>query len=149
MAAEVPWIQGRVDHWILIVPFASSFYQGQVPDLIVIPVPVKVKLLSRVRLFVTPWTVAYQAPLSMGFSRQEYWSELHFLLQRIFPTQGLNPSLLHCRQTLYLTVIKEMHNKASVIYHLMHAKLLQSCLTLCSTRLLCSWNSPGKDTGVG
>ena len=34
----------------------------------------KVKLLSRVRLFATPWTVAYQAPLSMGFSRQEYWS---------------------------------------------------------------------------
>ena len=35
---------------------------------------VKGKLLSRVRLFVTPWTAAYQAPLSMGFSRQEYWS---------------------------------------------------------------------------
>ena len=34
--------------------------------------------LSRVRLFVTPWTVAYQAPLSMGFSRQEYWSGLPF-----------------------------------------------------------------------
>ena len=34
----------------------------------------KVKLLSRVRLFVTPWTSAYQAPPSMGFSRQEYWS---------------------------------------------------------------------------
>ena len=33
----------------------------------------KVKSLSRVRLFVTPWTVAYQAPLSMGFSMQEYW----------------------------------------------------------------------------
>ena len=33
-------------------------------------------LLSRVRLFVTSWTVARQAPLSMGFSRQEYWSEL-------------------------------------------------------------------------
>ena len=32
---------------------------------------VKVKLLSHVRLFVTPWTVSYQAPLSMGFSRQE------------------------------------------------------------------------------
>ena len=32
--------------------------------------------LSRVRLFVTPWTVAHQAPLSMGFSRQEYWSGL-------------------------------------------------------------------------
>ena len=35
---------------------------------------VKVKSLSRVRLFVTPWVAAYQAPLSMGFSRQEYWS---------------------------------------------------------------------------
>ena len=35
---------------------------------------VKVKLLSHVRLLVTPWTAAYQAPLSMGFSRQEYWS---------------------------------------------------------------------------
>ena len=38
----------------------------------------KVKSLSRVRLFVTPWAVAYQAPLSMGFSRQEYWSGLPF-----------------------------------------------------------------------
>ena len=36
----------------------------------------KVKLLSRVRLSVTPWTAAHQAPLSMGFSRQEYWSGL-------------------------------------------------------------------------
>ena len=35
---------------------------------------VKVKSLSRVRLLVSPWTAAYQAPLSMGFSRQEYWS---------------------------------------------------------------------------
>ena len=34
---------------------------------------VKVKSLSRVRLFANPWTVAYQAPSSMGFSRQEYW----------------------------------------------------------------------------
>ena len=38
----------------------------------------KVKSLSRVRLFATPWTVAYQAPLSMGFSSQEYWSGLPF-----------------------------------------------------------------------
>ena len=36
----------------------------------------KVKLLSRVRLLVTPWTAAHQAPPSMGFSRQEYWSGL-------------------------------------------------------------------------
>ena len=35
---------------------------------------VKVKSLSRVQLLATPWTAAYKAPLSMGFSRQEYWS---------------------------------------------------------------------------
>ena len=39
---------------------------------------VKVKSLSRVRLFGTPWTVAYQSPLSVGFSRQECWSGLPF-----------------------------------------------------------------------
>ena len=38
-----------------------------------------VKSLSHARLFATPWTVAYQAPPSMGFSRQEYWSGLPFL----------------------------------------------------------------------
>ena len=41
-------------------------------------VKVKVKSLSRVRLFVTPRTIAYQAPASMGFSRQEYWSGVPF-----------------------------------------------------------------------
>ena len=54
-----------------------------------------------VRLFVTPWTVACQAPLSMGFFRQEYWSGCHALLQGIFPTQGWNPILSHCRWFLY------------------------------------------------
>ena len=43
------------------------------------------KLLSRVRLFQTPWTVAYQAPPSMEFSRQEYWSGLPF------PSPGIEP----------------------------------------------------------
>ena len=50
---------------------------------------------SRIWLFVTLWTVACPAPLSMGFSRQEYWRGLPFLLQGIFPTQGLNLCLLH------------------------------------------------------
>ena len=93
------------------------------------------KSLSRIRLFETPWTAAYQAPPAMGFSRQEYWSgvplpsPLYILwgrkeldttellslslsgkitgedccsfLQRIFPTQELNPVLLYCRQILY------------------------------------------------
>ena len=40
---------------------------------------VKVKLLCRVWLFTTPWTAAHQAPSSMGFSRQEYWSEVPLL----------------------------------------------------------------------
>ena len=49
---------------------------------------------SRVWLCETPWTVAHQAPLSMGFSRQEYWSGLPFPSPRDFPTQGLNPCLI-------------------------------------------------------
>ena len=49
----------------------------------------KVKLLSRVQLFVTPWTVVYQAPLSMGFSRQEYWSGLPFPSLGDLPDPGI------------------------------------------------------------
>ena len=45
--------------------------------------------------------VAFQAPLSMGFSGQEHWSGLPFPSPGIFPTQGLNLDLLHCRQILY------------------------------------------------
>ena len=52
-------------------------------------------VLSHVRFFATPWTVARQALLSMGFLRQEYWSGLPFLLQGIFSTQKSNPRLLH------------------------------------------------------
>ena len=45
--------------------------------------------LSRVHLFVTPWTVAHQAPLSMGFSQQEYWSGLSFPPPRDLPNPGI------------------------------------------------------------
>ena len=48
--------------------------------------------LSLVRLFVTPWTVACQAPLSMGFSRQEYWSGLPFPSTRDLPDPGIEPA---------------------------------------------------------
>ena len=61
----------------------------------------KVKSLSHVWLFTTPWIVAYQAPWSMGFSRQEYWKGLPFPSPGIFLTQGWNLGLLHCRRTLY------------------------------------------------
>ena len=52
---------------------------------------VKVTSLSRVRLFATPWTVAYQAPLSMGFSRQGYWSGLPFPSPGDLPDPGIEP----------------------------------------------------------
>ena len=61
----------------------------------------KVKLLSRVRPFATPWTVTYQAPPTMGFSRQEYWSGLPFPSLGDLNNPGLNPGLPHCRRTLY------------------------------------------------
>ena len=50
-----------------------------------------VKSLSRVRLFVTPWTVAHQAPQSMGFSRQQYWSGLPFPSPGDLPDPGIEP----------------------------------------------------------
>ena len=49
--------------------------------------------VSHVWLFDTTWTVAQPAPLSMEFSRQEYWRGCHFLLQGILPIQGSNPHL--------------------------------------------------------
>ena len=60
----------------------------------------KVKSLSWVQLFATPY-ITCQAPPSVGFSRQEYWSGLPFPSAGIFLTQGLNPGLPHCRQTLH------------------------------------------------
>ena len=75
------------------------------------------------RLFVTPWTAACQAPLSMGFSGKNTGVGCHFLLQDIFPTQGWSPGLQHCRL---------------ILYHLSHQgspkvkeKVTQLCLTLC------------------
>ena len=62
-------------------------------------------MLSCVQLFATPWTVVHQAPLSLGFSGQEYWSELPFPPPGDLPDPGIEPvssaSLLHCRQILH------------------------------------------------
>ena len=52
---------------------------------------VNVKLLSHVRLFATPWTVAYQAPPSMEFYREEYWSGLPFPSPGDLPDPGIEP----------------------------------------------------------
>ena len=66
---------------------------------------VKVKSLSRVRLVATPWTAAHQAPLSMGFSRQEYWSGMPLLS----PLTGLTQFLL-----LYLLLSPAWNNLSSL-----------------------------------
>ena len=54
-----------------------------------------------VRLFATLWTVARQVPHTWNFPDKNTGMDCHFLLQRIFPTQGSNPDLPHCRHTLY------------------------------------------------
>ena len=59
------------------------------------------------QLFVIPLTVACQAPLSMGFSRQEYWSEFLFSPPGVFSTQGSNPHLRLCRQILHHWATRE------------------------------------------
>ena len=54
----------------------------------------EIRELSPVQLFATPWTVAHQAPLSMGFSRQEYWSRLPFSSPGDLPDPGIEPMSL-------------------------------------------------------
>ena len=56
-----------------------------------VKVKVKMKSLSHVRLFATPWTVFHQAPPSTGFSRQEYWSGLPFPSPGNLPDPGIEP----------------------------------------------------------
>ena len=56
---------------------------------------------SCTQLFATLWTVAHQAPLSVGFSRQEYWSRLPLPSPEDLLTQLLNPGLPHC---LYILI---------------------------------------------
>ena len=79
----------RQEYWSGL-PFP---FPGDLPDPGIEPgspaLKLKVKSLNRVQLFVTPWTVTYQAPPSMSFSRQEYWS-------------GLSSLLLHCRHIIPL-----------------------------------------------
>ena len=79
---------------------------------------------SLVQLFATPWTVDHQAPLSMEFSRQEYWSGLPFLASGIFLTQGLNLHLLcllHWQKgslSLTLLLMVNLPQKWEIIYEL-------------------------------
>ena len=92
---EAPNVANR-KHTRLTTPSPPCFYQKAQE----MPLNNVLSHFSCVRLFVTPWTVARQGPLSMGFSRQEYWSGLPFPFLHedsfgIFPTQGSNPHVLH------------------------------------------------------
>ena len=70
---------------LLVLSFVCYIYQWSVTSLC------QCVILCHVRLFVTPWTVAYQAPLSMRFPRQEYWSELSFFSPGDLPDAGVEP----------------------------------------------------------
>ena len=94
------------------------FFEVMVPEHKNLFLRVKVKSLSRVRLFATPRTVAYQAPPSMGFSRHAYWSGLPF------------PSPVH---------ESEIDQSCPT---------LSNPHGLQSTRLLCPWDFPGNSTGM-
>ena len=76
-----------------ILPLAVTLDKSKVtpPSVKCIKVKVKVKSLSRAQLFATSWTIAYQAPQSMGFSRQEYWSGLPFPSPGDLPNPGIEP----------------------------------------------------------
>ena len=87
------------------------------------------KGFSRIWLFVTLWMVALQAPLSMEFSRQEYWGGLPCPPPGDLSNPGINLCLQHCRRILY------------PLSHLGDS--------LRSHRLYSPWNSPSQNTGVG
>ena len=94
METEVRWV--RSSH--PLPPFSLTFLLGNTLE--ALSVRVVLSHLSCVQIFVTLWTTARQAPLSMGFSRQEYWSGLPQPLPGDLPNQGLNLGLLYCKQVL-------------------------------------------------
>ena len=73
----------------------GSVYANNIPNVLLLRCVCRLSCFSHVWLFATPWTVAHQGFLSMGFYRQEYWSGLPFPSPGDLPTQGSNPSLLH------------------------------------------------------
>ena len=90
---------------------------------------VKVNSLSLVRLLAIPWTAAYQAPLSMGVSRQEYWSGSPV------------PSPKHSMLLSHFSRVRLCATSQTAAHH--------DPLSMGVSRLLCPWEFPGKSTGVG
>ena len=128
----------------------------------------KKKSLSRVWLFATPWTVAHQAPLSMEFSRQEYWSGLPFpsaaaaaaakslqscptLCNPIdgSPPGATVPGILQARTLEWVAFYFSNAWKWKVKVKLLSRVQPLWPHGLQPTRLLCPWDFPGKSTRVG
>ena len=99
---------------------------------------------SCVRHFATLWTVGHQAPLSMGYSRQEYWESFHTFLQGIFLAQGSNPLLFYLLhwQAGSLPLVPPGKTWGCESHSVMPNSLQ-------SRGLYSPWNSPGQNTGVG
>ena len=92
----------------------------------------KVKSLSRVRLFATPWTAAYQAPPSVGFSRQEYWSGVPFTSPGDLLDPGIKPASLKSPALAgrFFIISATWEVPLVIAAAAAAAKLLQSCPTL-------------------
>ena len=90
------------------------------------------RCFSHVQLFSTPWTVAFQALLSMGFSRQEYWSELPFPSPGDLPHPGFEPGLVHCRPILY-QLSHQGSPDLTVLYPIYLVDVSLTCRILCPT----------------
>ena len=112
---------------------------------------VVVQLLSHVWFFSTPWTVVYQAPLSLEFSRQDYWSELLFLSPEDLP----NSSIKRGSPALKVISLPSKPPGKPTISQKVKMKVSRSCPTLCDP-MDCSrpgssvpGDFPGKNTGVG
>ena len=108
----------------------------------------KVKSLSCVRLFVAPWTVAYQALLSMGYSRQEYWSQLLFPSPGDLPDPGIEPG----SPTLQADALPpEPPGKSMITCCCKVTSVVSDSVRphrRQPTGLPCPWDSSGKNTGV-
>ena len=112
----------------LLVSVSHSIqHEVILPSRVLLKVKVKVKSLSRARLFAAPWIVACTKLLCpWDFSGKSTGVGCHFLLQGTFPTQESNPRLSHCRQTLYRLSHKGSPVNGSVIIWV----TLASCLPL-------------------
>ena len=104
---SLPYLAVLVDnYWVFLVYFNLFIFVWFIPIqhftnfsgnriFLFCILKVKVKSLIRVRLFATPWTLAYQASLSMGFFRQKYWSGLPFPSPEHRPDPGIKIGFLH------------------------------------------------------